>query len=155
MDRCSISYKMLCAGNNVFLSKISLEASNKTGCIFRYDFRIFTIAFIGAPPMVVAYNSQGWSKCPLHTSHCNFPSSCFCDSLHEIGISCSSKPYIMRKYHCTSHIGVPMDGIYTINDWNGQMIFICFHGGSPIFIIHGDPILRSIISRYGTSATEN
>ena len=104
--------------------------------------------------MTVARHGQRRGESPINPRCQNFPRGNLSDSLQEIRVSRCTQADIMWKDCRLCDVIIAVYGIDSVDDGNGQMAIILFHGGGPVGVIHVNPVLHRVFPGAGATATE-
>ena len=121
------------------VAELSLNTFNQIASVLSDNSRIFRIAFIGAPPAVVAHNRNGGRKGPVQTSHQYFFCSNSTNFMHQVGVIGRTQTNVMGEKCRTNNIVMAVNSICSPQrgDSGSAIGFIC--RCQPKFIRQRDP----------------
>ena len=151
----AITYPVLGTGDDIFFSEVTLHSPDKADGVIGSYLRVFRVAFVSASPVTVAGNRQCGGKSPVQPHSGNLPGSDISNPFNQLRITGGAETDIVWENNRTQHVGIAMDSVDAVDDRNRQVIRILLYRGSPVGIVHLDPISRSVPSRYRSPSTQN
>ncbi len=143
------------AGRDALVTQVALQTFYKGRGKASHESRVFGAAFVGATPAPVPGHSEGGREGPIDPGGQHLPRRGAADPPHQVRIVDRSKVKVVGKYRRPAHIAVPVNGIYAVQDGNGEAARALGHGGGPVGIVHGDPIARAVVPGAGAAPAQH
>ncbi len=146
---------MFQAGRDALVAQVALQTLYEGRSKASHESGVLGAAFVSATPAPVPGHGEGGRKGPINPGGQHLPRRGAADPAHQVRIVDRPKIDVVGKDRCPAHITVAVNGIYAVQDGNGETARALGHGGGPVGIVHGDPIAWAVVPGAGAAPAQH